>query len=241
MAFLLENCLPLWKSRSLATARNQQARGSNALSAAANLLGLVRNYAASFEDAVVLSFTETIDRDMTERRLDPAGVPCLGHLDRASEMAPTLERPILMALAESRNHFRWGQTYTAGDLGERFLANYGWMELFGARGHFVNNTIAAGFLVLGPHTHYPDHHHVAEELYVPLTPGTEWKKGEGDFLVRRAGEVIHHPSNVRHAMRTSSEPLVALYFWRGGPLDQKSVVTAATPLEGRPGVDVEVS
>jgi len=34
---------------------------------------------------------------------------------------------------------------------------------------------------------------------------------------------------------------VALYFWRGGPLDQKSVVSARPPLEGRPGAEAEIS
>jgi Dimethlysulfonioproprionate lyase len=199
------------------------------VSAAAKLLRLVRRYAASLEDAAARSFVETVEWEMADRRLEPAGLPCLGHLDQAREIAPMPERALVMPLAESRNELRWGQTYTAAELGTDFLANYGWMELFGTRGHFANDAMAAGFLVLEPHTLYPDHHHVAEELYVPLTPGTEWKKGEGDFVLRRPGEAIHHPSDVSHAMRTGSEPLVALYFWRGGPLDQKSVVTARPP------------
>ena len=45
--------------------------------------------------------------------------------------------------------------------------------------------------------------------------------GEGAFRSREAGEVIHHASNVNHAMRTGEEPLLALYIWRGGPLAQK--------------------
>ena len=87
--------------------------------------------------------------------------------------------------------------------------------------------MAAGFLILGPGIVYPDHHHVAEELYIPLTGGTEWRMGEGAFTLREAGEIIHHPSNVNHAMRTGEEPLLALYLWRGGPLAQKSTIVAA--------------
>lgn len=204
------------------------------MSAAANLLSLVRGYVASLGDAAALSFVETVERDMAERLLEPAALPCLVHLERASEIAAKPERTLLMRLAESRSELRWGQTYTAAELGEQFMANYGWMELFGTRGHFVNDAIAAGFLVLGPHTLYPDHQHVAEELYLPLTPGTEWKKGEGLFIVRRAGEAIHHSSGISHAVRTGSEPLVALYFWRGGPLDQKSVVTTRPPASSPP-------
>jgi len=77
-----------------------------------------------------------------------------------------------------------------------------------------------------------DHHHVAEEIYVPLTGGTEWRMGEGGFRKREAGQVVHHASNVNHAMRTGNEPLLALYIWRGGPLAQKSTITG-TATQGR--------
>ena len=52
--------------------------------------------------------------------------------------------------------------------------------------------------------------------------------GNGGFVRREAGEVIHHPSNVSHAMRTGAEPLLAIYLWRGGPLAQKSVIGVAS-------------
>ena len=127
-----------------------------------------------------------------------------------------------------RRDFHWGQTYTSADFGKEFIDNYGWLEVFGTRGHFDNDTVAGGFLILGPGIDYPDHHHVAEEIYIPLTGGTDWRMGDGAFG-RAAGEVIHHASNVNHAMRTGEEPLLALYLWRGGPLAARSTVT------GRPG------
>ena len=118
----------------------------------------------------------------------------------------------------------WGQTYTAADFGQGFIDNYGWLEVFGTRGHFVNDEVAGGLLILGPGIVYPDHHHIAEEIYIPRTGGTEWRMGEGGFRMRDAGEVIHHASNLSHAMRTTKAPLMALYLWRGGPLAQKSTI-----------------
>jgi hypothetical protein len=53
--------------------------------------------------------------------------------------------------------------------------------------------------------------------------------GDDDFQARGAGEMVHHASNVSHAMRTGADPLLALYLWRGGPLAQKSTVTGAIP------------
>lgn len=193
---------------------------------AAAILGTLRSYLQTLGDSRAAEFVSAVDWQAPERQLAPNGLACLRYLDRAVEIAPAAERPLVELLAENRALLRWGQTYTAADFGERFIDNYGWLELFGTRGHFENGHVAAGFLILGPDLLYPDHHHVAEELYVPLTSGTEWRKGEGGFVRRPAGAVIHHPSNVNHAMRTGPEPLVALYIWRGGPLAQKSTVTA---------------
>ena len=62
-------------------------------------------------------------------RLTPSTLSCLGHLDRAAKIAPAAERPLVELLARSRHALRWGQTYTAADFGQRFIDNYGWMEL----------------------------------------------------------------------------------------------------------------
>ncbi len=56
--------------------------------------------------------------------------------------------------------------------------------------------------------------------------------GDGAFREREAGEVIHHASNVSHAMRTGAEPLLAFYLWRGGPLAARSTITGSAGQEG---------
>lgn len=179
---------------------------------------------AGVDSDLVSDAVARIDWDMPVRSLDPRWLDCLRHLDRIAELAPQDVRPLARFVADHRDELRWGQTYTASDFGRAFIDNYGWLEVFGTRGHFVNDDVAAGLLILGPGIVYPDHHHIAEEIYVPLTGGTEWRMGEGGFHVREAGEVIHHASNVSHAMRTGKEPLMALYIWRGGPLAQKSTI-----------------
>ena len=179
------------------------------------------------DSRLVEEFASAVDWRTEERRLDANDLACLRHLDRAAEIAPRREQLVVGLLAAKRHDLRWGQTYTTADFGENFIDSYGWTELIGTRGHFVSEVVAAGFLILGPDITYPDHHHVAEELYLPLTGGTEWRKGEGAFIVREAGAIIHHPSDVSHAMRTGAEPLVAFYLWRDGPLAQKSTIVAA--------------
>lgn len=196
------------------------------------LLGRFHAYLASVDDALVRDASARIAWDMPARALEPYPLGCLRHLDRAAELAPPDAKPLVRSLAERRNDLRWGQTYSEADFGKTFIDNYGWLEVFGTRGHFANEEVAAGLLILGPNIVYPDHHHVAEEIYIPLTGGTEWRMGEGGFRRRAAGEVVHHASNVNHAMRTAEEPLLALFIWRGGPLAQKSNITG-TVAQGR--------
>ena len=172
-----------------------------------------------------MRFLHGVDWRMGARPLAPAPLPCLRHLDRACAIAPEEGSRIVRLLAENRNAFHWGRTYAETDFGRHFIDNYGWLELFGTRGHFVDNDMAGGFLILGPYVHYPDHHHVAEEVYIPLTGGTAWRKGDGPYVERPAGVPIHHPSDLNHAMKTGEEPLLALYLWRGGPLDARSTIT----------------
>ena len=59
--------------------------------------------------------------------------------DRAAGRAP-----LVALLARNRGELRWGQTYTAADFGQRFIDNYGWIELFGTRGHFANDRRRGG-------------------------------------------------------------------------------------------------
>ena len=191
-----------------------------------DLLGLFRAFLKG-RGALVDGFAAAIADAPAERPLEPSPLPCLEYLPRAAANAGGGAEALAQWLARDAGELRWAQTYTEADFGRGFLDRYGWTELIGTRGHFASDTIAAGFLLLGPDVVYPDHHHVAEEIYVPLTPATEWRKGDGGFVARAAGEVIHHPSNVSHAMRTGAEPLLALYLWRGGPLAQKSTVTGA--------------
>ena len=122
-------------------------------------------------------------------------------------------------IAASRKHYRrrsqlcTGARVTARPISARGFSTISAGSSFSARADISRATRSlAGTLVLGPDTYYPPHHHVAEEIYVPLTGGAEWRMGDAEFTKRDAGEVIYHASNVSHAMRTGNEPLLALYF-----------------------------
>jgi len=190
-----------------------------------DLLAAFRTVLSGMDSWLVRDAIDRIEWQMSPRTLEAKTLPCLRHLDEINEIAADFARPLVALLCEHPDVLCWGQTYTEKDFSKAFLDNYGWLELFGTRGHFVNEDAAAGLLILGPRILYPDHHHLAEEIYVPLTGGAFWRMGEGPFTMRDAGEVVHHRSNVNHAMRTGDRPLLALYIWRGGPLAAKSTLT----------------
>ncbi|WP_349958543.1 dimethylsulfonioproprionate lyase family protein [Rhizobium sp. ZPR3] len=195
------------------------------MSAVDQLLVAFQNYLQSRSDLVLQHFIRGFDWSMKERSLPARDLPVVAYFRERDQAADGAEGALLDRLSRSTDLLHWAQTYSITDFGEDFLQRYGWVELFGTRGHFASEEMAGGFLLLGPGVHYPDHHHVAEEIYIPLTDGSLWSKDAQPFLPRWSGEIIHHPSNIRHAMRTEDEPLVALYLWRGGPLAQKSIIS----------------
>jgi hypothetical protein len=198
------------------------------LPVAGELFAAFHAYLASRCDPALGNFLTGFDWEMAERPLLSHRLPVVDLLSSITPPTGQAEKILLSSLAGAADTLHWGQTYTAADFGQGFLDRYGWVELFGTRGHFTTDRMAGGFLLLGPDTDYPDHHHQAEEIYIPLNEGALWSKAGGIHQPRNAGEIIHHPSDVHHAMRTRREPLVALYLWRGGPLAQKSTIVERT-------------
>ena len=199
------------------------------MSAVDNLLTAFRDYLASRSDPMLRYFIEGFQWSMEERLLVPRDLAVVTYLREPHGPSNEPEAALFDSLRDAAGMLHWAQTYSITDFGADFLQRYGWIELFGTRGHFSSEDMAGGFLLLGPGVHYPDHHHQAEEIYIPLTDGSRWSKDAQPFLPRWSGEVIHHPSNIRHAMQTETLPLVALYLWRGGPLAQKSIISGRMP------------
>ena len=160
------------------------------------------------------------------RRTEPCSLPVLRWMPELAPLAAPAASPIVHAILEAYTHLQWRQTYGPADFGAAFLQRYAWTELLGMRGPIASDEVACGFLVLAPWTLYPSHTHEAEEIYLPLAGTALWKKGGEDFIERPSGCLIHHPSWVPHAMQTGTEPLLALYVWRGGDLAAKSRIAA---------------
>jgi hypothetical protein len=119
------------------------------------------------------------------------------------------------ALAEPALAWVQNANYSVQRMGSDFVDRYGYVELVGPERAFDSRTLLVGFLLLGPHTLYPDHDHAAEEVYHVVSGRASWRRGDGPWRTEPPATVIHHAPHVLHAMRTEHEPLLALYCWMG--------------------------
>ena len=167
------------------------------------------------------------------RAVAPTLLPVLSVLDRLPGGASPSTAGLVEAIVTAAPSLAWGQTYKAEDFGPAFLERYGWSEFIGLRGPVPSTRIACGVLLLGPDIVYPAHSHAAEEVYVPLSGTARWQRGEEPWRPAAPASAIHHPPWLAHAMATGSEPLLALYVWRGGDLAARSIIAPARPAPGR--------
>lgn len=157
----------------------------------------------------------------------PAHLPILRFWDEAMTLAGAGEAAaVATALAPLASSLAWIQNpnYTAEAMGRAFVDSYGYSDLIGPRGLVPSEELALGVLLLGPHTTYPPHAHPALEVYYVLGGVAEWRRDDAPWTVRSPGSLIHHPPGLAHATRTGSEPMLALYLWRGH-LDKPATLT----------------
>jgi quercetin dioxygenase-like cupin family protein len=122
--------------------------------------------------------------------------------------------PIARALAELRDPLPWHYHYAPRDDAPDLAARVAFAELIGPRAPLTAPACRVGFTLMAPHTFYPLHNHPAVELYLVIAGTAEWIAPPAQRLVP-PGDLILHTSNQPHAMRTSHEPLLALYAWSG--------------------------
>lgn len=131
------------------------------------------------------------------------------------------QSPLARALAAllPAIHITRSKSYLANPPASNFGENYGYGVICGPDGGpptlISDADIAFGLMFLGPKTHYPLHHHPADELYYTVTGPSFWRAGDADWTRRGIDEIIHHPPWLPHATLSAEQPLVLLYIWEG--------------------------
>ena len=199
----------------------------------------IRRFLASLGTALLASETEpsaVSDVEHFLALLDELALPCLPDLPSLPgrklpvcrllphAIGATLGRPsreMALALDELGDELIWVQSedYLRAPPSQDFADNYGYAVVAGppdiAPALVASARLAAGVMMFGPRSCYPLHRHPAIELYYVVSGRAEWWRGEGPWLVKEPGTLIHHASGVPHAMRTLQEPLIVAYLWKG--------------------------
>jgi histidine ammonia-lyase len=194
---------------------------------AVNIAARVKRLLESLQVPALAPFLADWPRAAVPRVVAISDLPVLRWLPDIAGDTAAFGVDLVAALCRAAPSLAWRQTYTAKDLDAVFLDNYGWSEILGANGPLASERIACGFLILGPSTHYPRHHHEAEEMYLPLSGTAAWQQGDAAWRERPPGTPILHAGNEPHAMRTGASPLLALYLWRSANLAQKARLDCA--------------
>jgi Dimethlysulfonioproprionate lyase len=192
------------------------------MSIAEDIAARVEQMLQSLRYAPLAPFLADWPSAYVRRPVGKSDLPVLRWLADMSRDTAAFGADVVAALCRAAPSLAWRQTYSLQDLDAGFLDNYGWTEIFGGQGPLIAEGIACGFLLLGPSTHYPRHHHEAEEIYLPLRGTAAWQQGGAPWQERSPGTPIHHTSDEPHAMRTGPAPLLALYLWRSADLKQKA-------------------
>ena len=197
------------------------------MTTAVNIAAQIRQLLESLQQPALAPFLADWPPSSGPRAVHAAALRVLRWLPDIAGDTGAFATDLVAAVCRAAPSLAWCQTYTARDLDAAFLDNYGWSEILGGCGPLASERLACGFLILGPATHYPGHHHEAEEIYLPLSGTAAWQQGDAVWREHAPGTPIHHAGNEPHSMRTGAAPLLALYLWRGN-LAQKARLDGVT-------------
>jgi len=153
-------------------------------------------------------------RDAESRFSD--SFPVLNQIDTAlalTALGPLAE--IGEGFARVMHQLRWSQNpnYNENNSKRSFLDGYAYAGFSGPDAPLLCAVPRGGLVLLGPDVEYPSHHHQPKEVYLVLTPGSQWCLDEGEWFDVVAGDLLFHDSWQMHAMRTREHPLLAFAGW----------------------------
>ena len=147
--------------------------------------------------------------EVVDRYLEPAVALAVGDRPRAIAQA-------LLALNEDLLWFQAYPEYADDSFLAKFRSNFAVTILMwpfvreSAVARYINDVVGVAFTLQAPHIEYPPHVHKAVEHYYPLGGTSYWKRVEEKWAEREPGRLIFHDTGVRHAIRTTAQPLLSM-------------------------------
>ncbi|MEO1774949.1 MAG: dimethylsulfonioproprionate lyase family protein [Pseudomonadota bacterium] len=150
----------------------------------------------------------------------PRSLPVCAEIAAARAHAAPATRAVVEAVLAAAPALAWRQSYTAAQVGEAFLAHYGWFNLAAPDGPFVHpkRRLAFGYWAMG--LHYPRHWHRPAEIYAVLAGSALFLTDGREDLRLGPGGTTTHPPDLPHAAMMDQAPLMAFGIWKGEGLTE---------------------
>lgn len=139
--------------------------------------------------------------------LPPQRRPVCDHISAACAMTRPDLATAFMAL---ESHLPW-RTRVVANAAPDFAQGHASARVLDPHGLEQRGGLVAGFSLVAPGVTYPEHDHPPEEIYLVLSGGEWWQTG-GAWHAPGPGGIVHNPPGIRHAMRGTSVPLLAIWF-----------------------------
>lgn len=142
-------------------------------------------------------------------------LPACGHnIDAALASLAAMASPLpdlASAFAAVEADLAWYRRTNTEALGPAFRDGHANAMLIGPRGIEQRDDVWVGVTVMSPGLVYPDHDHPPEEVYIALSAGAWWNS-DMDWTEPGPGGVIYNRRGILHAMRSGTDPFLALWF-----------------------------
>ncbi|MGD1868447.1 MAG: dimethylsulfonioproprionate lyase family protein [Neomegalonema sp.] len=174
--------------------------------------------------------------DPASGTLAPNPVPALAHLPMhfPTDAATAEGSALAAAVVEAADQIAWNLTYDEDLVGADFLARYGWFELLGPSGHFVDETLVAFIGYWGPGLRYPWHKHASREIYAVVDGRALFERESAAAREMGPGGVSPHAAWEAHALRTADAPVLALALQAGEDLNGVPIILGDRFVAGEP-------
>ena len=152
--------------------------------------------------------------DLTPGDMKPAQMPAAALMAADPGLTGGPYSSLIQAVQSAAPEAQWRDTYKEDPISDDFRNRFGVYGLICGGGYKHSLSMAAFFVYMPAHLHYPMHQHPAEELYLVLAGEAEFSTREGPKKTLKPGDTVFHASNQPHATTTNDAPLLAYVLWR---------------------------